>query len=160
MDTAYCLFPGLNHEPNIFYSLNLTCKSESDLLPAARRLLESFPDSRVFAFYGSMGAGKTTFIKAICARLGVDDIVQSPTFSIINEYKTRSGDPVYHFDFYRIKKTTEVYDIGYEDYLYSGRYCFIEWPELIEHLLPAETICVRISGEVERTIVALAPSFQ
>jgi tRNA threonylcarbamoyladenosine biosynthesis protein TsaE len=114
--------------------------------------LQAFPDSRVFAFFGSMGAGKTTFIKAICAELGVEDIVQSPTFSIINEYKTRSGESIYHFDFYRIKKIGEVFDIGYEDYLYSGNYCFIEWPELIGPLLPDDTIRVHISGETDRTI--------
>jgi len=132
--------------------LKFVCKSESGLLPAARGLLQAFPGSRVFAFFGTMGAGKTTFIKAICAELGVEDIVQSPTFSIINEYKTRSGESIYHFDFYRIKKIGEVYDIGYEDYLYSGNYCFIEWPELIGPLLPAETIRVHISGETDRTI--------
>jgi tRNA threonylcarbamoyladenosine biosynthesis protein TsaE len=132
--------------------LKLICNSESDLLPAAGKLLESFPDARVFAFYGSMGAGKTTFIKAICTVLGVADIVQSPTFSIINEYKTLTGNSIFHFDFYRIKKTEEVFDIGYEDYLYSGCYCFMEWPELIEPLLPEETIRIRISGEEERSI--------
>ena len=121
-------------------------------MPAARALLESFPGSRVFAFYGGMGAGKTTFIKVICASLGVADIVQSPTFSIVNEYKTTAGDSIYHFDFYRIKKTEEVFDIGYEDYLYSGSYCFMEWPELIESLLPDDAVKVRISGEAERAI--------
>ena len=121
-------------------------------MPAARALIESFPDAKVFAFYGGMGAGKTTFIKAICAVLGVADIVQSPTFSIVNEYKTTAGDSIYHFDFYRIKKTGEVFDIGYEDYLYSGSYCFMEWPELIESLLPDDSVKVRISGETEREI--------
>ncbi len=115
-------------------------------------MLEAFPGSRVFALYGAMGAGKTTFIKAVCRVLGVVDIVQSPTFSIINEYKTVTGDPVFHFDFYRIRKTEEVFDIGYEDYLYSGSYCFIEWPEMIENLLPEGTVRIRISGEQERYI--------
>jgi tRNA threonylcarbamoyladenosine biosynthesis protein TsaE len=132
--------------------LKLTCKSETDLFPAARKLLDTFPDARVFAFYGSMGAGKTTFIKAICRELGVTDIVQSPTFSIINEYKTAAGESIFHLDFYRIRKTSEVFDIGYEDYLYSGNYCFMEWPELIESLLPEDTIRVRITGENERMI--------
>ncbi|MEI7661641.1 MAG: tRNA (adenosine(37)-N6)-threonylcarbamoyltransferase complex ATPase subunit type 1 TsaE [Bacteroidota bacterium] len=127
-------------------------KSESDLLPAARAMLGEFPGSRVFAFYGSMGAGKTTFIKAVCAVLGVADIVQSPTFSIINEYKTVAAESVFHFDFYRIRKTEEVFDIGYEDYLYSGSYCLMEWPELIEALLPEDTIRIRITGEGERLI--------
>jgi len=132
--------------------MRLTCASESDLVPAAGSLLESFPESRIFAFYGKMGSGKTTFIKAICHKLGVQDIVQSPTFSIINEYNTRAGTPVYHFDFYRIKKIEEVYDIGYEDYIYSGNYCFLEWPELVEPLLPERTIRIRITGEDERII--------
>ncbi|MEI7898106.1 MAG: tRNA (adenosine(37)-N6)-threonylcarbamoyltransferase complex ATPase subunit type 1 TsaE, partial [bacterium] len=87
-------------------------------------MLGAFPLARVFAFYGSMGAGKTTFIKVICRELGVTDIVQSPSFSIINEYKTEAGEPIYHFDFYRIRNTAEVFDIGYEEYLYSGCYCF------------------------------------
>ncbi len=121
-------------------------------MPAAGKLLEFFPAARVFAFYGNMGAGKTTFIKAICEVLGVTDIVQSPSFSIVNEYKTFSGDSIFHFDFYRIKKTVEVFDIGYEDYLYSGCYCFLEWPELIESLLPEDTIRIRIAGEHERVI--------
>jgi len=137
--------------------LKLTVKSESDLLLAARELFKTFPEARVFAFYGSMGAGKTTFIKAICHVLGVTDIVQSPSFSIVNEYKTFSGDSIFHFDFYRIKKTEEVFDIGYEDYLYSGCYCFLEWPELIESLLPEDTIHIRISGEHERVIELIVP---
>jgi len=132
--------------------LKLVCHSESELVPVAGKMLEAFPGSRVFALYGAMGAGKTTFIKAVCRVLGVVDIVQSPTFSIINEYKTVTGDPVFHFDFYRIRKTEEVFDIGYEDYLYSGSYCFIEWPEMIENLLPEGTVRIRISGEQERYI--------
>ncbi|MEI7725348.1 MAG: tRNA (adenosine(37)-N6)-threonylcarbamoyltransferase complex ATPase subunit type 1 TsaE [Bacteroidota bacterium] len=132
--------------------MKITCNSESDLIPAARRLLENFPHARIFAFYGQMGVGKTTYIKAICHELGVTDIVQSPTFSIINEYKTTTGESIYHFDFYRIRNIAEVFDIGYEDYLYSGNYCFMEWPELIESLLPENTIRVGISGQIERVI--------
>jgi len=115
-------------------------------------MLAAFPEARVFALYGSMGAGKTTFIKAICSVLGVADIVQSPTFSIVNEYKTVAGDSIYHFDFYRIRKTEEAFDIGYEDYLYSGTYCFMEWPEMIETLLPVDTVRIRITGENQRLI--------
>ena len=132
--------------------MKITCKTESDLLPAARELIDAFPSSRIFALYGNMGAGKTTFIKAICHFLGAADIVQSPSFAIINEYRTKQGESLYHFDFYRIKKTEEAYDIGYEDYFYSGTYCFIEWPELIEELLPEETVKVHISGDATRSI--------
>ncbi len=132
--------------------IRIVCNSEVDLVPAAERLLGAYPDSRVFAFYGRMGAGKTTFIKAICKVLGVSDIVQSPSFAIINEYKTQTGDSIFHFDFYRIKKLEEVFDIGYEDYIYSGNYCFLEWPELIEELLPPDVVKVTISGEQERTV--------
>jgi len=133
------------------YSLRV--HSEAELPDAAEQLLAAYPDSRVFAFYGTMGAGKTTFIKAICHRLGATDIVQSPTFALINEYKTREGESLFHFDFYRIKKVEEAYDIGYEDYIYSGSYCFIEWPELVEELLPEDSVKVRISGNGSRTIV-------
>jgi tRNA threonylcarbamoyladenosine biosynthesis protein TsaE len=132
--------------------LKLTCKSESDLAPAARQLLGTFPNARVFAFNGHIGAGKTTFIKSICLALGVTDIVQSPSFSIINEYKTASGETIYHFDFYRVRNLTEVFDIGYEDYIYSGNYCFIEWPGIIESLLPGNTIGITITGQAEREI--------
>lgn len=104
---------------------------------AAREFIIQMGDDTVFAFYGKMGAGKTTFIKALCKELGVNDEVNSPTFSLINEYRSEtSSELIYHFDFYRIKKLEEVYDLGYEDYFYSGALCFIEWPELIEDLLP------------------------
>ena len=94
---------------------------------AAREFIQHIGEHRVFAFYGEMGAGKTTFIKAICEELGVEDVITSPTFAIVNEY-TSSDGPIYHFDFYRIKKLEEVYDMGFEDYFYSGALCFIEWP--------------------------------
>ena len=109
-------------------------------------------DGKVFAFYGKMWAGKTTFIKAICESLGGDDTVTSPTFAIVNEYESDKLEyPIYHFDFYRIKKLEEVYDMGYEDYFYGGGVCFIEWPELIEDLLPEDTIRVEIKENTDGT---------
>ena len=112
---------------------------------AAREFVAAMGEHTIFAMYGKMGAGKTTFIKAICEELGVDDVITSPTFAIVNEYhSSTSGQPIYHFDFYRIKKIEEVYDMGYEDYFYSGALCFIEWPELIEDLLPEDAVRVRI----------------
>ena len=110
---------------------------------AARQFISQIADRRVFAFYGSMGAGKTTFVKAVCEQLGVQDVITSPTFAIVNEYTGDEG-AIYHFDFYRIKKLEEVYDMGYEDYFYSGALCFIEWPELIEELLPEDAVRVSI----------------
>ena len=116
---------------------------------SAGLLLNHFPDERVFALYGKMGAGKTTLIKAICRELGSKDNITSPTFALINEYTTFSGTLIYHFDFYRIKKLEEAYDLGYEDYIYSGNYCFIEWPEMIESLLPEGIVKVRITESEE-----------
>ncbi len=110
----------------------------------ARKLLEEFRDDRFFAFFGKMGVGKTTLIKEICAALGVEDNVCSPTFAIVNEYSDREGEPVYHFDFYRLKSVAEAYDIGYEEYFYSGCYCFTEWTEKIEELLPERYVRVEI----------------
>ena len=102
-------------------------------------------EDTVFAFNGQMGAGKTTFIKALCEALGVSEVVTSPTFSIVNEYRSdETGELIYHFDFYRIKKLDEVYDMGYEDYFYSGALCFIEWPELVEEVLPGDAVKVTI----------------
>lgn len=115
---------------------------------AAREFISVIGDHKVFAFYGSMGAGKTTFVKAICEELGVEDVITSPTFAIINEYSGRDG-VIYHFDFYRIKKLEEVYDMGYEDYFYSGALCFIEWPELIEDVLPEDAVKVRITENAD-----------
>ena len=108
----------------------------------------------VIAFYGKMGAGKTTFIKALCEELGVEDVITSPTFAIVNEYSLPSQGSLYHFDFYRIKKLEEVYDMGYEDYFYSGNLCLIEWPELIEELLPENALRVTIEEQPDgsRTI--------
>ena len=115
---------------------------------AARQFVEAMGDNTVFAFYGKMGAGKTTFIKAVCEQLGVTDVITSPTFAIVNEYRSeQAGELIYHFDFYRIKKLEEVYDMGYEDYFYSGAVCFIEWPELVEELLPENAVRVNIDVE-------------
>ena len=113
---------------------------------AARAFITEMGERKVYAFYGKMGAGKTTFIKAVCEELGVTDVVTSPTFAIVNEY-TGGAKAIYHFDFYRIKKLEEVYDMGYEDYFYSGSLCFIEWPELIEDILPADAVRVSISEQ-------------
>lgn len=115
-----------------------------DIACAARRFIDNMPQGKVFAFYGKMGAGKTTFIKAICEELGVKDVITSPTFAIVNEYEGDGNATIYHFDFYRIKKLDEVYDMGYEEYFFSGNPCFIEWPELIEDLLPEDATKVTI----------------
>ncbi|HOM63532.1 MAG TPA: tRNA (adenosine(37)-N6)-threonylcarbamoyltransferase complex ATPase subunit type 1 TsaE [Dysgonamonadaceae bacterium] len=112
----------------------------SEIHQAARQFLAEIDNQNVFAFYGDMGAGKTTFIKAVCEELGVQEPVTSPTFAIINEYRDKKGKSIYHFDFYRIKKLEEVFDFGYEDYFYSGNLCFIEWPELVESLLPENVV--------------------
>lgn len=116
----------------------------------ARKLLEAFPDERFFAFFGKMGVGKTTLIKEICAALGVGDVVCSPTFAIVNEYTTAEDEPVYHFDFYRMNSIREAYDIGYEEYFYSGCYCFTEWTEKIEEILPERYVRVEITEEEGR----------
>jgi tRNA threonylcarbamoyladenosine biosynthesis protein TsaE len=112
---------------------------------SAKKFLSLTSGRKIFAFFGSMGTGKTTIIKAICEALGAKDIVTSPTFTIVNEYMTYSGESIYHIDFYRIKKTEEVFDFGIEEYLGSGSYCFMEWPELVEGILPPETLNVRIT---------------
>ena len=125
--------------------MEITIDSIDNIRKAARQFVSSMGEASVFAFYGSMGAGKTTFIKAVCEELGVEDVITSPTFAIVNEYRAEeTGELIYHFDFYRIKKLEEVYDMGYEDYFYSGALCFIEWPELIEELLPTDAVRVRI----------------
>lgn len=125
--------------------MDIRIKDKRHLHTAARQLLEQSEGKKIFAFYGSMGAGKTTIIKAVCEYLGAIDIVSSPTFTLVNEYKTSEGESIYHIDFYRIKKQEEVYDFGIEEYLTGESYCFMEWPELIEEILPAETVKVRIS---------------
>ncbi|MCI5710521.1 MAG: tRNA (adenosine(37)-N6)-threonylcarbamoyltransferase complex ATPase subunit type 1 TsaE [Prevotella sp.] len=119
---------------------------------AARQFIDHMGTGKVFAFYGKMGAGKTTFIKAVCEELGVEDVITSPTFAIVNEYtSSTTGESIFHFDFYRIKKIDEVFDMGYEDYFYGGSLCFLEWPELIEELLPEDVTKVTISEEPDGT---------
>ncbi|MDY3893625.1 MAG: tRNA (adenosine(37)-N6)-threonylcarbamoyltransferase complex ATPase subunit type 1 TsaE [Candidatus Cryptobacteroides sp.] len=125
-------------------SHEIIIKSLEDLDRAAGEFLQQIGENRLVAFYAPMGAGKTTFITALCKHLGVEDAVCSPTFTIVNEYLSATGDSVYHFDFYRITKPSEALDIGLEDYLYSGSLCLMEWPENIEELLPEETLKVRI----------------
>jgi tRNA threonylcarbamoyladenosine biosynthesis protein TsaE len=125
--------------------MEIFIKDKRHLSAAARQLLKYSGGKKIFAFYGSMGAGKTTFIKAICESLGAIDIVSSPTFTLVNEYRTSEGETLFHIDFYRIKKLEEVYDFGIEEYLTGDSYCFMEWPELIEEILPQETVKVRIS---------------
>jgi tRNA threonylcarbamoyladenosine biosynthesis protein TsaE len=117
---------------------------------SAREFIQNIGDRKVFAFYGKMGAGKTTFVKAICEELGVEDVITSPTFAIVNEYEA-NNQSIFHFDFYRIKRLEEVYDMGYEDYFYSGALCFIEWPELIDDLLPEDAVKVTITENADGT---------
>ena len=133
--------------------MKLTIHSIEDITPAAQEFIAAMGDNTVFAFYGKMGAGKTTFIMAVCQALGVTDVINSPTFAIVNEYLDGQGSPIYHFDFYRIKRQQEVLDIGYEDYIYSGCVCFMEWPELIEDLLPADAVRVTITQQEDGTRV-------
>lgn len=126
---------------------------------AARQFVAAMGDDTIFAFRGGMGAGKTTFIQAVCRALGVTDPVTSPSFAIVNEYRSDStGELVYHFDFYRVKKIDEVYDMGYEDYFYSGALCFIEWPELVEELLPADAVRVEVEVAADGGRIVRLPS--
>ncbi len=125
--------------------MKIVINNLEDIPRAAQEFLPLLKEHPVVAFYGGLGAGKTTFIKALCDQLQVTDSVTSPSFAIVNEYHSAlTGRPVYHFDFYRIKKLEEVYDIGYDDYVYSGYPCLIEWPEMVETLLPDDCLHVRI----------------
>lgn len=121
--------------------MEILISSPDELQPAARRFLEATAGHTLLAFYGKMGAGKTTFIKALCAELGVEDVVTSPTFALVNEYRSATtGQAVYHFDFYRVKRIEEACDMGCEDYFGSGALCLVEWPELVEDFLPSDAV--------------------
>ncbi len=129
--------------------MRIEIPSVDKIQEAARQFVCQMGDAKVFAFYGKMGAGKTTFIKAICQELGVEDVITSPTFALVNEYTAGDGSSIFHFDFYRIKKLEEVYDMGYEDYFYSGALCLMEWPELVEELLPQDAVAVTIHANAD-----------
>jgi tRNA threonylcarbamoyladenosine biosynthesis protein TsaE len=130
--------------------MDIKIQSLDTIHESAKQFVQAMGDNTVFAFYGKMGAGKTTFIKAVCEELGVEDVITSPTFAIVNEYRSTIADElIYHFDFYRIKKLSEVYDMGYEDYFFSGALCFIEWPELVEELLPGDAVKVKIEEQAD-----------
>lgn len=129
--------------------MRIEIPSVDKIQEAARQFVCQMGDAKVFAFYGKMGAGKTTFIKAICQELGVEDVITSPTFALVNEYTAGDGSPIFHFDFYRIKKLEEVYDMGYEDYFYSGALCLMEWPELVKELLPQDAVAVTIHANAD-----------
>jgi tRNA threonylcarbamoyladenosine biosynthesis protein TsaE len=124
----------------------LIIQNPEDICRAAREFVQLMGNHTLFAFYGEMGAGKTTFIKAVCEELGVEDVINSPTFAIANEYQSeKTGKLIYHFDFYRINKLSEAQDIDVESYFYGGSVCFVEWPEKIEPLLPENTVHVTIT---------------
>jgi len=135
--------------------MKILIKDKRHLSAAAKKFLKHTGENKIFAFYGSMGAGKTTIIKAICEVLGAVDIVSSPTFTLVNEYRTSKGETLYHIDFYRIKKQEEVFDFGVEEYLSGDSYCFMEWPELVEEILPPGTVSVRITvdDDEQRTLL-------
>ena len=129
--------------------MEITIKSLDTIHEAAKEFIKGMGKGKVFAFYGKMGAGKTTFIKALCEVLGVEDVITSPTFSLINEYTDGQGNPIYHFDFYRIRTLAEALDIGTEDYFERPSWSFIEWPEQIESLLPSDAVRVRIAEQAD-----------
>lgn len=150
-------YPGnsLRMKNGIHSKMTVHCSAVEQLEQIAADILKLRSNDRVFAFYGEMGAGKTTLIKALCKHLNVTDNVSSPTFALVNVYNSEAGE-VYHFDVYRMKDTVELFDIGYEDYFFSGNYCFIEWPEKIEEYLPIGTIKVEIKEDIETGIRAIS----
>ena len=127
----------------------------NEIQKTAIDFLKNLPNQKIFAFHGDLGAGKTTFIKALCEKLGVKDQMSSPSFSILNEYNSENGNSIYHFDLYRLKSPQEAFDIGMEEYLYSGNYCFIEWPDRAEGILPKETVHVKMVVEDGRRIISV-----
>jgi len=133
-------------------SLKFIIRKEEELCAVAKMILEKY-NSKIFLFYGEMGVGKTSFIKKFCKELKVSDIVSSPTFSIVNQYSNLNGEIIYHFDFYRTEKKEEVFDIGYEEYLFSSSYCFIEWPEKIEDLLPTNYLKINMKLDDNNRII-------
>ncbi len=135
----------------------ITIENIDQLDRAAEEFIKHTEGNNIFAFYGSMGAGKTSLIKAICKKLGSIDTVTSPSFTLVNVYNTADGDTIYHFDFFRIKTSTEVFDFGFEEYLDSGKKCFMEWPERVESLLPAETLKVYITVNPDNSRVVKLP---
>ena len=122
----------------------ITVNGLGDLPEAAEEILDALDGRNVVAFFGTMGAGKTTLIREICEQLGSEDVVTSPTFALVNRYNSANGRPIFHFDFYRIERPEEAFDMGYEEYFYSGDLCLVEWPELVEQLLPEEAMVVKI----------------
>ncbi len=134
--------------------MEIVIKDKKHLHTSARELLKLNEGKKIFAFYGGMGAGKTTIIKAICEELGAIDIISSPTFTLVNEYKTEKGETIYHIDFYRIKKQEEVFDFGVEEYLTGDSWCFMEWPGLVEEILPPETVkvCITVDDNEQRIL--------
>jgi tRNA threonylcarbamoyladenosine biosynthesis protein TsaE len=135
--------------------MKIFIKDKRNLPSAAKKILKYSGESKIFAFYGAMGAGKTTIIKALCKLLGAMDIISSPSFTLVNEYRTAGGESIYHIDFYRIRKQEEVFDFGVEEYLTGDSYCFMEWPELVEEIIPPGTVKIRITvdEDEQRTLL-------
>ena len=135
--------------------MQLICNNISEIPKLAKQVLATIQNNKIILFYGEMGAGKTTLITEMCKQLGVEDAISSPTFSIVNEYLGADNQTIYHFDFYRIESEEEAYDFGYEDYLYSGAYCFIEWPQKIENLLPKNSVSLYVEQNLGVSTVTL-----